>query len=77
MSTEYKKKKHSTIQLTEDEILNQIVLNENAYFYSNPDEVNLSRNLITKLFKSISSGKIRNYLLRVINTEIIIDYKRV
>lgn len=61
------------MQLTEDEILNQIVLNENAYFYSNPDEVNISRFLITNLFRKISSGKTGNYLLRVINKEIIID----
>lgn len=61
------------MQLTEDEILNQIVLNENAYFYSNPDNVNLSKYLITKLFKSISSGKTGNCLLRVINKEIVIS----
>ncbi|MCL9805533.1 hypothetical protein NAT51_08365 [Flavobacterium amniphilum] len=61
------------MQLTEDEILNQIVLNENAYFYSNPDQVNLSRFLITNLFIKISREKIGNYLLRAINKEIIID----
>ncbi|WP_264564701.1 hypothetical protein [Flavobacterium sp. N3904] len=61
------------MQLTEDEILNQIVLNENAYFYSNPDEVNLSRALITNLFKTISTGRIGNYLLRVVNKEIVIN----
>ncbi|MCI9843516.1 hypothetical protein [Flavobacterium pectinovorum] len=61
------------MQLTENEILDQIVLKENAYFYSNPDEVNLSRYLITNLFKTISTGRIGNYLLRVINKEIIID----
>jgi hypothetical protein len=61
------------MQLTEDEILNQIVLNENAYFYSNPDEVNLSKYLITNLFKKISSGRTGNYLLKVINKEIIIE----
>ncbi len=67
------KLKNHTMQLTEDEILNQIVLNENAYFYSNPDEVNLSKYLITNLFKKISSGRTGNYLLKVINKEIIID----
>ncbi|MDR6843336.1 hypothetical protein [Flavobacterium granuli] len=61
------------MQLTEDEILKQIVLNENAYFYSNPDEVNLSRALITNLFKTISTGRIGNYLLRVVNKEIVIN----
>lgn len=60
------------MQFTQDEILNQILLNENAYFYSNPDEINLSKYALTKLFRSISSGRIGNYLLRVINKEILI-----
>lgn|GEM_PF-366637 len=67
------KLKTLTMQLTDDEILNQIVLNENAYFYSNPDGVNLSKYLITNLFKKISSGRTGNYLLKVINKEIIVD----
>ncbi|RZJ36564.1 MAG: hypothetical protein EOO51_00145 [Flavobacterium sp.] len=51
-------------------ILQNILLNDNAYFYSNIDEISLSRNRLAQLFQKVSSDKAGHYLLNVIGRPI-------
>lgn len=63
----------------EEALVNNIILNENAYFFKNEDEIELSRNRIEQLFRQVanSSGRQGNYLLRIINEVIEIDNENV
>lgn len=55
------------MKLTNDQILKNIVLNENAYFYRNVDEIELTKDKINKIFESAAKDKLGRYLLKVIN----------
>ena len=52
------------------EIIDNILINENAYFYENRDNINLSNNKITEIFKIVSSIKTGRYLLNSIRQKL-------
>ncbi len=58
--------------MTEEEILGNIVLNENAYFLKNISSVHISYKKISDVFKAASIEKSSNYLLNIINRKITI-----
>ena len=59
--------------MTEEQKIDNILINENAYFYQNIDSVRLSRTMIEQVFRDASSSKIGNYLLKTIKKNILID----
>lgn len=63
----------------EEALINNIILNENAYFFKNADEIELSKKRIEQLLRQVanSSGRQGNYLLRVTNEIIEIDNRNV
>lgn len=52
--------------MTIQEKIENILINENAYFYENSDDVQISNNKITEIFRTVSSVKTGNYLLNSI-----------
>ncbi|MCZ4696496.1 hypothetical protein DWB61_17720 [Ancylomarina euxinus] len=63
--------------MTENELINNLTLNENAYFYKKIKKGILSKNLIDTTFKEASSDKMGNYLLRVIKSKTKVNNKDV
>lgn len=55
---------------TEEEKLRNIILNENAYFYSKPNAGFLSENYVNQMFIKASEIKKGNYLLRILPKQI-------
>lgn len=49
--------------MTVEDQINNIIINENAYFFHNKDERNISKTKIKSLFRSVSSEKNGNFLL--------------
>lgn len=58
--------------MNEEEKANNILINENAYFYQNIDRVRVSRTMIEQVFKDTSSAKTGNYLLKITKKNILI-----
>jgi hypothetical protein len=56
--------------MTEEQKLNNILINENAYFYQNIDAINITRSKIEQVFRDASSIKTGNYLLKIAKKEI-------
>lgn len=52
--------------MTDQEKIDNILINENAYFYENSDNINLSNNKINEIFRIVSSIKTGRYLLKSI-----------
>lgn len=52
--------------MNEEQKMNNILINENAYFYKNIDRVRISRTMIEQVFKDASSVKTGNYLLKIV-----------
>lgn len=56
--------------MTIQEKIENILINENAYFYKNSDDVQISNNKITEIFRTVSSVKTGNYLLNSIRLKL-------
>lgn len=56
--------------MTIQEKIENILINENAYFYENCDNVQISSNRITEIFRTVSSIKTGNYLLNSIRLKL-------
>jgi hypothetical protein len=56
--------------MTIQEKIENILINENAYFYENSDGVQISNNKITEIFRTVSSAKTGNYLLNSIRLKL-------
>lgn len=52
--------------MNEEQKMNNILINENAYFYKNIDRVRISRTMIEQVFRDASSVKTGNYLLKIV-----------
>ena len=52
--------------MNEEQKIDNILINENAYFYQNIDSVRISRTMIEQVFRDASSAKTGNYLLKTI-----------
>ena len=61
------------MNMTEEQKENNIFINENAYFFHNKDRVRISRSMIERVFREISSIKTGNYLLKIVRKNIVID----
>jgi hypothetical protein len=59
--------------MTEQEELENIIINENAYIYHNSVNVNISRNKINVLFRDASLIKSSNFLLKEVKKSITIN----
>lgn len=59
--------------MTDPEKLKNILINENAYFYENVDDIQVSTNKITEIFRKVSSVKTGNYLLNQIKVKLAVD----
>jgi hypothetical protein len=59
--------------MTEQQKLENVIINENAYFFSNDDNIRVTKNKIEQVFKEVSSAKSGNYLLKKIKETINID----
>lgn len=59
--------------MNEEQKIDNILINENAYFYQNIDSVRISRTMIEQVFRDASSAKTGNYLLKTIKKNILID----
>lgn len=60
-------------KIKDTEILKNIILNENAYFYSKPKAGFLSENYVNGIFIKVSEIKKGNYLLRILPKQIILS----
>ena len=56
--------------MTTNDKLKNIIINENAYFYQNLDNISISINRIRELFRVISATKTGNYLLNEIKIQL-------
>ena len=56
--------------MTEQEKIGNIFINENAYFYENNENIQISRSKLTELFRTVSSAKTGNYLLNSIKVRL-------
>lgn len=56
--------------MTEQEKISKILINENAYFFENNEDIQISRSKLIELFRSVSSVKTGNYLLNSIKTRL-------
>jgi hypothetical protein len=56
--------------MTEQEKISNILINENAYFYENNQNIQISRSKLTELFRTVSSAKTGNYLLNSIKVKL-------
>lgn len=56
--------------MTEPEKISNILINENAYFYENHENIQISRSKLTELFRTVSSAKTGNYLLNSIKVRL-------
>jgi hypothetical protein len=52
--------------MNEEQKMNNILINENAYFYKNIDRIRISRTMIEQVFRDASSVKTGNYLLKIV-----------
>ena len=52
--------------MTTKEKIENILINENAYFYENFDDILISNHKITEIFRTVSSIKTSNYLLNCV-----------
>lgn len=59
--------------MNEEEKINNILINENAYFYQNIDRIRISRTMIEQVFRDASSAKTGNYLLKITKKNILVD----
>jgi hypothetical protein len=59
--------------MNEIEKLNNVILNENAYFFKNVDSIRISDNKIRKVFEDASTKKSGNYLLKIVNRNFHLD----
>lgn len=56
--------------MTTQEKIENILINENAYFYENNENVLISNNKITEIFRTVSTVKTGNYLLNSIRLKL-------
>ncbi len=63
----------TNIAMTEKEKLQNIIINENAYIFHNPENVNISKYKIDVLFRDASVIKSSNFLLKVVKKTLIIN----
>lgn len=63
--------------MTTKELIENIILNENAYFFKKVKEKFLSKKILTNTFKEASEEKTGNYLLNKVKEKITIDGKEV
>src|SRR5690554_4815457 len=56
--------------MTIKEKIDNILINEIAYFYENSDDVQISNKKIIEVFRTVSSVKIGNYLLKTIRLKL-------
>ena len=56
--------------MTNQKKIENILINENAYFYENIDKVDISNNKIIEIFRTVSSVKTGNYLLNSIRLKL-------
>jgi len=59
--------------MTEQQKLENIIINENAYFFTNDKNIRLSKPKIEQVFRDVSTAKSGNYLLRKVRETIIIN----
>lgn len=59
--------------MIEQKKLENIIINENAYFFSNDNNVRVTRNKIEQVFREVSSAKSGNYLLKKIKEVVIVN----
>lgn len=59
--------------MTEQQKLENIIINENAYFFSNDNNVRITKNKIEQVFRVVSSAKSGNYLLKKVKEVVIVD----
>lgn len=59
--------------MNEEQKIDNILINENAYFYQNIESVRISKTTIEQVFRDASSAKTGNYLLKTIKKNILID----
>lgn len=59
--------------MTDPEKLENVIINENAYFFSNDNNVRISKNKIEQVFRDVSFAKSGNYLLKKVKEEVTID----
>jgi len=52
--------------MTQNEILNNLILNKNAYFYNKSESIPISKTQIQKVFQDASKNKTGKYLLKII-----------
>lgn len=58
--------------MTEKQKLENVIINENAYFFRNDDNILLSNPKIERVFRNVSAAKSGNYLLRKIRETLVI-----
>lgn len=63
--------------MNENQKEDNILINENAYFFHNKDEVKVSKNMIERVFREVSTIKTGNYLLKIVRKNIVIDNKTI
>lgn len=56
--------------MTVQEKIDNIQINENAYFYENSENIQISKNKIVEIFRNVSSVKTGNYLLNSIKVRL-------
>lgn len=59
--------------MTDQQKLENIIINENAYFFLNENNISVTKNKIEKVFREVSSAKSGNYLLKKIKVKLNID----
>lgn len=59
--------------MSEQEKLENIIINENAYFFSNDKNIRITKNKIEQVFRDVSSAKSGNYLLKKVKEVVEID----
>lgn len=52
--------------MNEEQKMNNILINENAYFYKNIHRIRISRTMMEQVFRDASSVKTGNYLLKIV-----------
>ncbi|WP_018343719.1 hypothetical protein [Cytophaga aurantiaca] len=62
---------------TEQEKLQNILINENAYIFCNSENINISRSKIEQVFRDVSTGKSSNFLLKQVKQIVTINNEQV